>query len=138
MTNKLVLADTTVWIHFLRGAGTAVRETLAPLIVSDRLATAPVIVMELLCGAKAQKDFDQLQEDLAALRCLETTPEIWAEASRLAFTLRRKGLTVPLTDTLIATHALHHDALLLHDDRHYDMIAAVTRLKHTWLKPGPA
>ena len=41
---------------------------------------------------------------------------------------------MPLTDTLIAALALEHNLLLLHDDRHYDMIATVAPLKQEWLR----
>lgn len=135
MKSEIVLVDTTVWIHFLRGAGATVQERLAPLIVADRLATAPVIVMEVLRGAKSQKDFDRLQQDFSALRSFDTSAKVWERACRLAYTLRKKGVNVPLTDTLIAAIALEHDAFLLHDDRHYEMIAADGSLKHECLKP---
>lgn len=39
MTNDIVLADTTVWIHFLRGSGIQFQERLVPLIMA---ATTPL------------------------------------------------------------------------------------------------
>lgn len=129
MTSEIVLADTSAWIHFLRGSGIPVQERFVPLIMADRLATTPVIVMELLRGAKSQKDYDKLHQDMSALTLFEITAKTWERAGRLAFAIRKKGLNVPLTDTLIAAVALEHNALLLHDDRHYDMIASLTHLK---------
>jgi hypothetical protein len=66
MTNEIVLADTTVWIHFLRGSGVQFQNCMVPLIMADRLATTPVIIMEILRGAKSQKEYDKLSQDLAA------------------------------------------------------------------------
>ena len=135
MTNEIILADTSVWIHFLRGSGVHFQERLVPLIIADRLATTPIIIMEILIGAKSEKEYDKLSKDLAALRCFDVSAKLWQRASKLGYTLRHKGISVPLTDTLIAAVALENNALLLHDDRHYEMIASITPLKHEYLKP---
>jgi len=134
MKNEIVLADSSVWIHFFRGTGVQYQERLVPLIMADRLATTPVIIMELLRGASAQKEYDKLHKDLHALRLFELSVNIWQRACKLGFTLRQKGLNIPLTDTLIAAVALENNLLLLHDDRHYEMIASVTALKQELLK----
>jgi predicted nucleic acid-binding protein len=135
MTNDIVLVDTTVWIHFLRGAGTQFQERLVPLIMTDRVATTPVVIMEILRGAKSQKEYDKLSKDLAALRSFELSAKVWERACKLGYTLRQKGINTPLADTLIAAVAQEYNALLLHDDRHYEMIASITHLKHESLKP---
>ncbi len=135
MTNEIILADTSVWIPFLRGSGVQFQERLVPLIMADRLATTPVIIMEILTGAKSEKEYDKLNKDLAALRCFDVSGKQWQSACKLGYTVRHKGISVPLTDTLIASVALENNALLLHNDRHYEMIASITSLKHEYLKP---
>jgi len=135
MTNESILADTSVWIAFLRGSGLQFQERLVPLIMADRLTTTPIVIMELLVGAKSEKEYDKLSKDLAALRCFDVSVKLWQRACKLGFTLRQKGISVPLTDTLIAAVAIENDALLLHNDRHYEMIATITSLKHEYLKP---
>ena len=136
MTNEIVLADTTVWIHFLRGSGVQFQNRMVPLIMADKLATTPVIIMEILRGAKSQKEYDKLRNDLVALRCFDVDGKVWERACNLGYTLRQQGINVPLTDTLIAAIAQENNVLLLHDDRHYEMIASVTPLKHEYLRPG--
>jgi predicted nucleic acid-binding protein len=135
MTNDIILVDTTIWIHFLRGSGTQFQERLVPLIMTDRIATTPVIIMEILRGARSEKEYDKLRKDMAALRSFELTASVWERACKLGYTLRQKGINTPMTDTIIAAVAQEHNALLLHDDRHYEMIASVTQLKHDFLKP---
>lgn len=135
MTNEIILADTSVWIPFLRGSGVQFQERLVPLIMADRVATTPVIIMEILIGAKSEKEYDKLSKDLAALRCFDASVKLWQRACKLGYTLRHKGISVPLTDTLIASVALENNVLLLHNDRHYEMIASVTALRHEYLKP---
>ena len=134
MTNDLILADTSVWIPFLHGSGVQFQERLVPLIMADRLATTPVIIMEILVGAKSEKEYDKLSKDLAALRCFDVSAKLWQRAAKLGYTLRSKGISVPLTDTLIAAVSVENNALLLHNDRHYEMIATLTPLKHEYLK----
>ncbi len=136
MTNELILADTSVWIPFLRGSGVQFQERLAPLIMADRLVTTPVIMMEILIGAKSEKEYDKLSKDLAALRSFDVSAKLWQRACKLGYTLRHKGISVPLTDTFIASVAMENNALLLHNDRHYEMIASITPLKHEYMKPG--
>lgn len=90
--------------------------------------------MEILTGAKSSKEYDKLSKDLTALHSFDLTQSLWQRAGKLTYTLRHKGMNVPLTDTLIAALALEHNLLLLHDDRHYDMIATVAPLKQEWLR----
>jgi predicted nucleic acid-binding protein len=54
---------------------------------------------------------------------------LWEKAYELAFQLRRKGVTIPYTDILIAATALAHEATLLHVDAHFDLAAQFSSLK---------
>ena len=47
----------------------------------------------------------------------------WHKAFELGFNLRRKGITVPHTDILIAACALQSGSTLVHADAHFDMMA---------------
>lgn len=134
MTNDPILADTSVWIHFLRGSGVQYQERIVPLLMADKLVTTPIVIMEILRGAKSQRDYDKLSKDLAALRCFDLTEKVWERACKLGYTLRHKGLNAPLTDTLIAAVAQEYNVRLLHDDRHFEMIAAISPLKHEFLR----
>lgn len=134
MTNELILVDTTVWIHFLLGSGVQFQERIVPLIMADKLVTTPIVIMEILRGAKSQKEYNKLSKDLAALRCFDISAKVWERACKLGYTLRHKGLNAPLTDTLIAAVAQEYNARLLHDDRHFEMIASISPIKHEFLR----
>ena len=54
---------------------------------------------------------------------VETNTSLWERAYDLAFSLRRKGITVPYTDILIAASALIMAATVVHADSHFDLIA---------------
>jgi hypothetical protein len=53
----------------------------------------------------------------------------WDESASLAFKLRRTGMTVPYIDIIIAAAAILHGLLLIHADRHFDLIAGKVTLK---------
>lgn len=121
--SDLILADTTVWVHYLRGDNPLVRDRLPPLMLENRLATADIIMMELLRGARSEKDYRILHDDLAALPRLPINAATWERAWISGYKLRKMGINVPLADTLIAAIAVEHDSLLLHNDRHFAMLA---------------
>ena len=73
--------------------------------MADKLATTPIVIMEILRGAKSLKEYDKLNKDLAALRSFDLSAKVWERACKLSYTLRHKGLNAPLTDTLIAAVA---------------------------------
>jgi predicted nucleic acid-binding protein len=52
------------------------------------------------------------------------TLSVWEQAYELGFSLRRKGLTIPTVDLIIAALAIENKSLLLHHDEHYEMIVA--------------
>ena len=61
---------------------------------------------------------------------LEAQPDIWRNAARIFFEPHRHGRTVrsPI-DCCIAQLALEHDALLVHRDRDFEIIANVRALR---------
>jgi len=66
---------------------------------------------------------------LDALDIVETDFFLWDDAARLAFKLRRNGITVPYTAILIAACALKIDATVLHADSHFDLMIEPVNLK---------
>ena len=87
--------------------------------------------MELLQGARDEKEWLKLSDYLADQDYLEASEETWAAAARLYFDLRRKGLTVrSVIDCCIAEIAMAHGVTLLHNDRDFATIAKLRSLKH--------
>ncbi len=124
MTDKKVLVDTSAWIVGFRRIGPEGLKTfLREALDSDRVVTTPPIILELLQGCKTQKEFEALKARLESLERspLEGLP--WERVYHLGFSLRRKGLTIPTLDLLIASLSLEQGYLLLHHDQHFRMIA---------------
>ena len=87
------------------------------------MATCCLIILELIQGCKTEKERDRLRLQLESLDLLDMEAHIWERAYDLAFDLRRKGLTIPTVDILIAALAQANHCLLLHFDRHFLRIA---------------
>jgi len=126
----MVLVDTSAWIFALKKNPFLPLKEKVDLLLREGLILAfGMIKLELLGGAKSKKEFARLKSRLDALYEIPTDQSLWDKASGLAFTLHRKGITVPYTDILIASAALYSKATLLHVDIHFDLMAKYTELK---------
>ncbi len=125
MKNDLFLVDTSVWIEVLplRRGSESLRQRVDGLIAEDRVATTGMVLLELLGGARSEDEYKRLRSMVSALHVLGVREDTWEDASWLAFQTRRKGLTIPFTDLLIATVAARSNAVVLHRDRHFDILA---------------
>lgn len=81
-----------------------------------------MIVLEILRGAASEQEFQRSQVYLGGLRQLSTGSREWAEAARLGYRLRGKGVAVTGGDLLIAAVAISHGATLLHADNDFERI----------------
>jgi predicted nucleic acid-binding protein len=131
----VIVADSSAWIEFLRGTGSAVHLKLRQLVEEgDRLATTEVVVAEIVHGARTRADEDALLGRLLAfpLFPLEGLRSYLA-AAELARACRAAGEPVrSLLDCLIAVPAIEHGATLLTADRDFGVLA-----RHTVLELEP-
>lgn len=129
MSNNLVLIDTSVWILALRKfPSPLVKNEVEHLLAENRVAIAPMIRLELLGGTKSVNEFNRLKSRLDALHQIPTNEANWELATQLSFKLRQKGKVIPCTDILIGAAAIITNCLLLHADRHFDLMAEDTDL----------
>lgn len=124
MPNSPFLVDTSVWILALRKDFLPVaKNRIAYLLKENAIIISGMIKLELLGGTKEEKEFQRLKIRLDALHTVETNTALWERAYDVAYGLRRKGLTVPYTNILIAASALMVDATIVHADSHFDLMA---------------
>lgn len=105
-----VLADTSVWIDYFRGADPAARE-LGRLLAGEPPPICGPVLAELVAGTPADSRED-VWLALAGLPFVDLDREAWTLAGELAHELRHRGETVPLVDLLIAVAAVRVDAAL--------------------------
>ncbi len=133
----MYLIDSSIWVDVLRdrtGARAARLESLVDLrdVVFSRFTQ-----VELLQGARDTREWNLLSRYLDTQRFFEPTPDTWRNAARIAFDLRRKGLTVrSALDCCIAQTALENGVLLVHRDRDFEAIASLRPLHQVWLEWG--
>jgi len=94
-----------------------------------RAVTTKIVILEILRGAKSQKEYNQLYADFMALPILKLNNTIWEKSYKVGFKLRKMGINVPLADILIATIASDYNCSLLHRDKHFPLIKKVIDIR---------
>ncbi len=121
-----MLVDTSVWIDWLRDRDTPATRIPDALLDDGEAALAPVILQELLQGARDEAALRLLREQFEPLPMLMLTLATYAEAAALYARCRWQGITPRSPhDCLIARLALEHQLPLLHDDRDFRALARV-------------
>lgn len=127
----MILIDTSAWVEFLRGTGSASDARVDSLLAEEApLATTDVVLMKVLAGARDDSHRDQLRRLLAQCTFVATDgPRDYEDAAALHRACRRGGETIrALTDCLIAAVALRVGVPVLHADADFEAIARHTPL----------
>lgn len=125
----MILIDSSAWIEFLRGTGSAVCDEVDRLLALD-IAICDPIRMEILAGARDDAHLRQLRGLLARATVLPTGAVDYESAATLYRACRHRGETVrKLIDCLIAAIAIREDITLLHADADFDALARHTALE---------
>jgi len=131
----MILVDSSAWVYYYRPSGPQrVREIIQEAIASDLVATNGIILVAILSGISNEKDFMAVRSDFKGFHRLTLDDEIYDGASSLGSSLRRRGITIPATDFIIAYLALQAGCTLFHIDTHFDTIASHVSLKARNLK----
>lgn len=120
-----VLVDTSVWVQFFNRIASKEGETVEDLLRQGRAAIAGIVLTELLQGARTEKEFNDILDSIVALSFLNTSFETYREAGRLSYNLRRKGLTIPTTDLIIASLAVENKCSVYSIDPHFNKIEGI-------------
>ena len=105
------------------------KKRIEELLLESDVAINGMIELELLGGARSEKEYNRLKNRLEALYYVEADRPLWYLASKIAFDLKRKGMSIPYPDIFIAASALKEGIVLIHADSHFDLIAEHTDLK---------
>jgi hypothetical protein len=125
----VILVDTSVWIEVFRRRAPF---DLTAVVDFDDVVTCLPVVQEVLQGFGEERAFRVARDALLALPRVESplSESVVLEAVDLYRQARRSGRTVRSSvDCLIAACALRHDLEILHRDRDYAALAAVSPLQ---------
>lgn len=124
----MILIDSSAWIEFLRDTGSQTCKMVDELLAHP-IATCDPVVMEILAGARDDRQLRDLRRLMARATMIHASPIDYEEAASLYRSCRRNGETVrKMVDCLIAAIALRARVPLLHADADFDALGRHTKL----------
>jgi predicted nucleic acid-binding protein len=129
----MVLVDTSVLIDYLgtvENSGTRAFQSILDSGIAYGITS--FTYMEILQGVRTEREFELVKRYLDTQKFYGFPDEkaSFAEAARIYFLCRKRGITISSTiDCLIARAAIENDIFLLHNDKDFDSIAKVVKLK---------
>ncbi len=114
-----VLVDSSVWIDFFRGKGSA--DPLELLIEENLVVTNDLILTELIPPLHLRKQ-NRLIALLKEVERRPITPN-WDDLVQMQIMCLKNGINgVGIPDLIIAQNAIQHDLQLLSRDKHFDLL----------------
>ena len=120
-----ILIDTCAWIDFLRSKKGVLGDYVASAIERDQALLCGPVITELLQGAKGKKEKQQLEFLISGIEILDVSKNDWVKAGLCLQVLRQKGITLPVTDALIATIAFRNSVPVLSVDKHFENLSTL-------------
>ncbi len=116
-----------------------VRRELAPLIDNGHVRVCAATELELLFSARNGADYERVRDQMSA--AFPWTPireNVWARALEVQHALAQRGQhrAASISDLVIAATAEADGLSVLHYDRDFDTIAAVTGQPTRWVVPA--
>ncbi len=116
-----VLVDSSFFINRLRKRLDPFQE-LAEADDRFEFFSCGVVRTEVCRGLKYPRWVDQAKENFAVMCWVPTTDKIWDRALDIAWNLGRDGITMQVTDLIIAASALSVDAVVLTLDSDFSFV----------------
>lgn len=124
-----LLLDTSLWIDFTRTRSpVALKQCIAPYVLDPAAHLAEPVRFEVLRAARPE-EARLLEAQFDTLPMLPTPADLWQQAINLGQACRQIGRTVLSLDLLVASVALHHNAMLVSFDADFEAIALVSELR---------
>ena len=118
----MILADTDVLIDYLLGIQPMARQVRL-YAEASRLSTSAVSCFELLCGAGQDKRGDDVRRLIAGIAVLPLDVESASRAAAVQRSLKAKGFSIGMGDSLIAGIALANGLeLLTRNRKHFQQV----------------
>jgi predicted nucleic acid-binding protein len=116
-----LIIDTSAWA---RQREPQVAGRWAASVEAGLFASCPVAALEILASARDEAEFDVLNRSLAALPQAPVT-ETACRAAVTASAQLQARRRLPAAEYLIAAAAAERGFAVLHEDRHFDLLATV-------------
>ncbi len=115
-----LVVDTSVWVDFLHGIEVPLLEDA---LARGVVVLPPIVIAELVSGARRPRDRAAIVDALRELAVHETPRGHWVLVGELRLALQERGLTISTPDAHVAQCAIDRDARLLSRDMVFRRIA---------------
>jgi predicted nucleic acid-binding protein len=131
------LLDTGVWTWARDRRFPQLASWFNEHVAASRVLVCDLVILELVRLTPNQARAREVESRLAAFEPVPMPAALWARARELQISLAADGhhRRVPPVDLLIACAAETAGVPLVHYDRDYERIAALSGLVHRWLLP---
>lgn len=116
------LVDTSGWVEYFREKESDIGDRVEVLVLSGEAAWCDVTLVELWHGVRGTKEKRELASMEKEIEHVSVDATVWRLASKLALRCREKGITVPVSDIIIAACAATHGLEMEHCDKHFNEI----------------
>ncbi len=116
-----VLVDSSFYIALAR-RGLDPLHALAAQALEGDLAICGVVRCEVGRGIRSEGVWRRFQAFWDVMLNVPTDNRLWTSVEEMVWRLDRQGLTLPLTDVVIACCALRIDAAVLTFDHHFSLV----------------
>lgn len=125
----MVLVDSSVWIELFRKKGDLFTSVAVENLIEEMQACfCGIVKLEVLGGAR--DDEKTIISNLFSLvPYVPQTEAIWDDVIRFQWLVRKRGLTIPWSDALIAVIANKNGHRIYSRDRHFDALAEMGLIK---------
>ena len=129
----MILVDTNIIIDFWKRP----TEKAQNIVAAEEIAICGITEAELIHGAKSEKEINIIIEALEDFNMFEITESDWIEIGKLLNRIKKKGISVPFQDAVIAYLAIKNSSELWTNDKHFKMIQSeIKELKIFKLEKG--
>lgn len=119
---RSVLVDSSVFIHRMRRRLDPFDE-LSEFDSRYDFYSCGVVKMEVCRGITTPRLYREARERFEVMFWVPTTDHIWGKALEIAWNLARQGVTMQLTDLVIAASALSVDAAVFTLDSDFNYVS---------------
>lgn len=115
-----ILVDTSAWIEFFHTPRSPCGQTMDVLLGEGRVCTTPLVMVEVMTGARDRAAFERLRTDFQALPRVDPPPALWEDMPGVRWRLKQAGVGgVSIPDLIIAMTAMAHRKVILTLDRDF-------------------
>jgi len=114
----MILVDSSIWVDYFQ-SGKTPSANFDEELVKGKIAICGLILAEVLSGVRGEEEAQMLRNRLLALPYLSETRETFIKAASIYSSLRREGVTIPLSDCIVGAVAIENGCKLLTRDKHF-------------------